>query len=444
MRKDIRQVPQTSESRTDQRAGQERVAYQARGKDAIRHRSDEGVSHAEISPGEADTETPHGENTPRQSASIELIGRAAQERDLSYWADYLEHAPSAVVAVDEQLRVYDLNPSASARLGFSSEEARGRSCREVLMCRNMNGTLLCGTSNCPWTRVVQDNETVSATDFLLGACSDAGVEYSVNVGPARVNASSGAVFVAQDLSRMKVANQVRANFVSMVSHELRTPLNSVNGFIDLLAQGHMGALNEEQRLYLGYTQVGVQQLMTIVEDILFMTRSDSGQFEIKPQKTNSRVLAKQVVTSLKMQARKAAVILDKDIPDVAPLIYADQQRMQQVLCNLVTNAIKFTPPHGTVTIRVRPHPEQADKVLFSVIDTGDGIPPKDQPHIFERFYQSNHAMQSRMGGYGLGLSIARLIVEQHGGQISFESEPQQGTTFYFTAPLWMGQGELPE
>lgn len=412
----------------------------------MRHRPGANAPGAESVPGEVGKDVPGEAGAAQPVVPGESAVRAEPggARDRSYWLDYLEHAPSAVVAVDEQLQIYDLNPSACAWLGFTLEEARGRACKEVLMCRNMNGTLLCGTSNCPWARVVQHDEVIAATDFLLGARTEGGEEYSVNVSAVRVNDSAGAVFVARDLSRMKVANQVRANFVSMVSHELRTPLNSVHGFIDLLAQGHMGALNDEQRLYLGYTQEGVQQLMTIVEDILFMTRSDSGQFEIKPQKTSSRVLAKQVVTSLKMQARKAAVILDKDIPDVAPLIYADQQRMQQVLSNLVTNAIKFTPPHGTVTIRVRPHPEQADKVLFSVIDTGDGIPPEDQPHIFERFYQSNHAMQSRMGGYGLGLSIARLIVEQHGGQISFESVPEQGTTFYFTAPLWTGQGELPE
>jgi signal transduction histidine kinase len=198
----------------------------------------------------------------------------------------------------------------------------------------------------------------------------------------------------------------------------------------------MGPLSEEQRKYLGYTQEGVQQLVTIVEDILFMTRSDSGQFEVKPQKVNARVVARQVVNSLKFQALKAAVILDKDIPTPAPMLYADPQRVQQVLNNLVANAIKFTPPHGTVTIRVRPHPEQKHMALFSVIDTGDGIPLKDQPHVFERFYQSNHSMQSKMGGYGLGLSIARLIVEQHGGEIYFESEPQKGTTFYFTTPLY--------
>lgn len=426
MRKDVKRLPQTLEAHAAEQMGHERVAFQAQAQDTLRRRSRRAVDASTAS---------DAENVQEQAS----VPAPMQKRDLSYLVDYLYHSSSTIVAVDEQLRIHDLNPSAATTLGFTAEEARGQLCKDVLLCRNLNGTPLCGTSNCPLTRVVQNGEALSSVELFLGTRPGFSVEYAVNAGLAQMDGRAGAVFVGRDISRLKVANQVRTNFVSMVSHELRTPLNSVHGFIDLLAQGHMGALTDEQRLYLGYTQEGVQQLMTIVEDILFMTRSDSGQFEMKPEMANSRVLAKQVVTSLKMQARKAMVILDKDIPETAPLLYADPQRMQQVLSNLVTNAIKFTPPHGTVTIRVRPHPEQADKVLFSVIDTGDGIPPEDQPHIFERFYQSNHAMQSKMGGYGLGLSIARLIVEQHGGEISFESVPQQGTTFHFTAPLYMGQ-----
>jgi signal transduction histidine kinase len=361
--------------------------------------------------------------------------------DLSYLTSFYERTPSAMIAVEEHFKVHDINPSATAMLGFSSTEACGRSCKEVLMCRNLNGTLLCGTSNCPLVRVLQDKQVIADEELFLGARPASSAEYSVSVVPTMIGAHAAVAFAARDLSVIKVANQVRANFVSMVSHELRTPLNSVHGFVDLLMQGHMGALTDEQHKYLGFAQEGVQQLMAIVEDILFMTRSDSGQFEMKLQKVNSRVLAKQVVTSLRLQALKAAVILEKDIPDATPLLYADPQRMKQVLNNLVTNAIKFTPPNGTVTIRVRP--QEDNMVLFSIVDTGYGIPPDDQPHIFERFYQSNHAMQSKMGGYGLGLSIARLIVEQHGGQIWFESVPQEGTTFYFTSPLYTGQDEEP-
>jgi len=441
VRKDVKRLPPALEARAAEQTGHERVAFQAQ--DALRRRSGSRSRRAVDVSTVENADASGAANIQERTAQIQSAPPLAGERDLSYMADYIYHSPAAIVAVDEQLRVYDLNPSAASTLGFSAEEACGQLCKDVLMCRNMNGTPLCGTSNCPLTRVIQKGEALAGTELFLGARPGFSTEYAVNAGLARVNERAGVVFVGRDISRLKVANQVRTNFVSMVSHELRTPLNSVHGFIDLLAQGHMGALTDEQRLYLSYTQEGVQQLMTIVEDILFMTRSDSGQFEIKPEMANSRVLAKQVVTSLKMQARKAAVILDKDIPETAPLLYADPQRMQQVLSNLVTNAIKFTPPHGVVTIRVRPHPEQADKVLFSVIDTGDGIPPEDQPHIFERFYQSNHAMQSKMGGYGLGLSIARLIVEQHGGEIHFESVPQQGTTFHFTAPLYMGQDKAP-
>ncbi len=218
----------------------------------------------------------------------------------------------------------------------------------------------------------------------------------------------------------------------MVSHELRTPLNSVHGFIDLLLNGHMGKLNQEQQTYLGYTQEGVQQLISIVEDILFMTRSDLGQFQVKPQKMHFDDLASNVIISMQPQAFKAGVALVLDVPTDTPNLYIDPQRIKQVLINLISNAIKFTPSGGTVTIRSHHYDEHFEMV--SVTDTGLGIPLADRKHIFERFYQSNHVLQSKIGGYGLGLSIAKLIIEQHGGQLRLGPTSTEGTTFYFTVP----------
>ena len=341
--------------------------------------------------------------------------------------------PDAIIAIDEQFQVFDLNPAATKTLNCSREEALGRRCSEVMRCQNLNHVLMCGTSSCPHEQVVQQKQALTNEELIIGG----NCEVSASITPVPVGNNQHVVFTARDISALKVANRVRSNFVSMVSHELRTPLNSVNGFIDLLLQGHMGKLTEEQHKYLGYAQEGVQQLTSIVEDILFMTRSDLGQFEVKPQEVNFRVLAMQVLRSLQPQARKSGVALNKDIPLPSPMLYIDPQRMKQVLNNLVTNAIKFTPPGGTVTISSRPYNEQFE--LISVIDTGDGIPPEDRQHVFERFYQSNHAQQSKMGGYGLGLSIARLIVEQHGGTINFDTEMNKGTTFYFTAPLYRRQ-----
>ncbi|HJT58837.1 MAG TPA: ATP-binding protein [Ktedonobacteraceae bacterium] len=357
---------------------------------------------------------------------------------------YLEalftNSPNAVITIDQHFHVLDCNPAAANILGWTDTNIQGRLCSDTLKCRNLNGMVLCGTSSCPLQRVLQQQKALANEALLIGTIPDHTHEYSISVTPVNIEENdddtgdSGVVFSARDMSAVRIATHLRANFVSMVSHELRTPLNSVHGFIDLLMQGHIGPLTNEQRIYLGYAQEGVQQLISIVEDILFLTRSDSGQFEIKSQQVNLRVLARQVLNSLQPQAIKAAVILNKDIPAPSPILYVDPQRMKQVLNNLVTNAIKYTPPGGTVTIRARPYDERF--LIISVEDTGYGIPIEDQPHIFERFYQANHHLQSKMGGYGLGLPIAKLIVEQHGGHISFDTILEKGTTFYFTAPLY--------
>ena len=344
------------------------------------------------------------------------------------------NTPSVVLAVDEHFHIFDLNPAAVTILDMPPEEVVGQCCSHLMKCRNMNRTLLCGTSNCPVTRVIQQKQPIAQEELILGQVIDGQGEFACSIIPIEHEQRTYVIFDARDISGIKMANRVRANFVSMVSHELRTPLNSVHGFVDLLLQGYMGKLNEEQYRYLGYVQEGVQQLVSTVEDILFLTRSDSGQFEMKREKVDFELLSKEVVNSLQPQALKAHVTINEDIPVPAPILCIDPQRMKQVLNNLVTNAIKFTPPDGSVTIRVRPYNEQF--VNISVSDTGYGIPIEDRPHIFERFYQSNHALQSKMGGYGLGLSIAKLIIEQHDGEISFESTIDKGTTFHFTAPIF--------
>src|SRR6266849_426263 len=342
-----------------------------------------------------------------------------------------------MIALDQHFQILGINPAVTTTLGWVAEDAIGRRCTEVLKCQNLNKIQLCGTSSCPLVRVLQQKKSLPNEELIIGAEPGRSCEVSVNVTPVDLGEDPCVVFTARDVSTLTAANRVRANFVSMVSHELRTPLNSVHGFIDLLMQGHMGELTLEQKTYLGYAQEGVQQLIAIVEDILLMTRSDSGQFEIKAEEVDFLNLAKQVLRSLQPQALKASVVLKKDIPTPSPLLYIDPQRMKQVLNNLVVNAIKFTPPGGTVTLRARPYNERF--AMISVEDTGYGIPPEDHNHVFERFYQTNHHLQSKMGGYGLGLPIARLIVEQHGGVIDFDSTVNQGTTFYFTAPLYSGE-----
>jgi PAS domain S-box-containing protein len=375
---------------------------------------------------------------PEQAQSREQAGErrvaSSQREDAHFWPDFIENTSDAVVVLDQNFLVRSFNPAACLALGTVPEEAEGRKCCEVLRCQNLNRMVLCGTSSCPLTQVQQKKVPLQGAELILGTESGHECEMSTSVTPLSHENEFYAVFTARDMSALKVANRVRSNFVSMVSHELRTPLNSVHGFIDLIVQGHMGELTEEQHTYLGYAQEGVDQLISIVEDILLMTRSDLGQFDVKQEEVLLSSLVRQVMSGMQPQAQKASVELRQNVPSDLPLLYADPQRIKQVLNNLLANAIKFTPDDGSVTISAS-YNNNDDFVTISVADTGYGIPVEDRPHIFERFYQSNHSQQSRMGGYGLGLSIAKLIVEQHGGTINFDTSLDSGTVFYFTLPV---------
>ncbi|MBV9259664.1 MAG: PAS domain S-box protein, partial [Ktedonobacteraceae bacterium] len=292
----------------------------------------------------------------------ERIEPITMEERNTYLEAMLNNTSDAIIALDQDFHIRDLNPAAVAALGYSMSEAQGQKCSEILRCQNLNRMELCGTSSCPLVRVMQDKKPLANEELILGIGPEHECEISTSVTPVSVGEDCYVIFTTRDMSALKVANRVRANFISMVSHELRTPLNSVHGFIELILQGHMGALTEEQQVYLGYTQEGVQQLISIVEDILFMTRSDLGQFEIKQQKVQFRSLVRQVVGGMQPQAFKASVELRQDVADDVPLLYVDPQRIKQVLNNLVSNAIKFTPPGGTITVSAHQYNENFEMI----------------------------------------------------------------------------------
>jgi two-component system phosphate regulon sensor histidine kinase PhoR len=218
----------------------------------------------------------------------------------------------------------------------------------------------------------------------------------------------------------------------MVSHELRNPLNSINGFLEIVLEGHVGTLTPRQEEFLDYARMSTHQLMTLVEDILFISRADTGQFKLRIAAVSLAELTTHLMIQFRPVAERAEVSLTFAIPDDLPTVYVDQLRIQQVISNLINNAIKFTPPGGTVEVHAS---ATADTVTLEVSDTGAGIPIEDHERIFERFFQSAANSLTQAGGYGLGLSIARLIVQQHGGHIWVRSAPGQGSIFAFTIPV---------
>jgi two-component system phosphate regulon sensor histidine kinase PhoR len=237
------------------------------------------------------------------------------------------------------------------------------------------------------------------------------------------------LILLQNITRLRQADTVRRDFISNISHELRTPLASLKALTETLQEG---ALDDPPaaRRFLTRMETEVDALSPRVSELLELARIESGQVPLQLKAIRPIDILLPGVERLRLQAERGGLILEIDCPESLPLVLADQTRLEQVLVNLLHNAIKFTPSGGKLTLRAG---EQADKLVFSVQDTGQGISEADLPRIFERFYKTDHARAS--GGTGLGLSIARHLVEAHGGKLWAESIEGQGSTFFFSVPL---------
>jgi two-component system phosphate regulon sensor histidine kinase PhoR len=235
--------------------------------------------------------------------------------------------------------------------------------------------------------------------------------------------------VLRDVTDLRRLETVRREFVANVSHELRTPLTSIRALVETL---EAGAIDEQEIAmdFLGRIVGEVDRLNRLVEDLLDFARLEAGRTQLALERVNAGEAVRVGADRLRPQIERARLTMLVEIDDDLPEIEIDVARIEQVMLNLVHNAIKFTPPDGTITVRAY---LRRNNVVVEVQDSGVGIPPEEQPRLFERFYKSDKARRSE--GTGLGLAIAKNIILSHGGQISVESTPGEGSTFTFTLPL---------
>ncbi len=234
------------------------------------------------------------------------------------------------------------------------------------------------------------------------------------------------LIVLQDVTEMRRVEEMRKDFVSNISHELRTPLGSLKILSDTLREGALDEPGLASR-FLDEMDREIDALIQMVEELLELSRIESGKVPLKMTPVSLEDLVMPPLNGLRPQIERAGLELQVDIPRPAPMVLADPERLPRVVTNLVHNAIKFTPPGGTIRLFAR---DQEEEVLVGVSDTGVGIPREDIPRIFERFYKSDRSRRSQ--GTGLGLSISKHLVQSHGGRIWVESEEGRGSTFYFT------------
>lgn len=340
---------------------------------------------------------------------------SALNAERSRMAAVLEEMSDGVLIVDDTGIVKLMNKAAEGMFDVPTVNVAGRSLIELL--RNHQIYEL-------WDACRQSGDAVSGMIEFPGRR----LYLQCTVKSLGKALPGNFLLLFQNLTRLRRLETVRQDFISNISHELRTPLASLKALTETLMDG---ALEDPPaaRTFLARMDTEVDALTQMVEELLELTRIESGRVPLKLAPTSPSVLLDNAVKRLAVQAERADLRVTVSGPENLPPVLADARRLEQVVVNLLHNAIKFTPAGGEITISAQ---IDKDVVRFEVTDTGVGIPADDLPRIFERFFKTDRARAS--GGTGLGLAIARHLVEAHGGKIWAESVERRGSSFYFTIP----------
>lgn len=245
----------------------------------------------------------------------------------------------------------------------------------------------------------------------------------------------GTLVIIHDITREKMVERIKTEFVSLAAHQLRTPLSAIKWTLDMLLNGDLGEITEEQRDFIGKTYQSNERMINLINDLLDVTRIEEGKYLYKPALTNFENIVQFVVNSSREESQRKKLTLDFKKPLLKlPKIVVDVEKIRLVVQNLLENTIKYTPSGGKITVSLK-HLKEKKEIELQIQDTGVGIPKDQQERVFTKFFRAANVMKLDTEGSGLGLFISKNIVEAHGGRIRFESEEGKGTTFYLNLPI---------
>ena len=287
-----------------------------------------------------------------------------------------------------------------------------------------------------FVRATRAGEAPPRQEFELSELSAGGPGW-IEVSGAPITGPDGkgrwALFVIHDVTRQRVLERMRRDFVANASHELRTPLSVIKGYVETLVDGHATMAPEERERFLRTIQRHSDRLNAIIADLLMLSRLESGTPGLAPETVELRPFLTELCVDFGARAAASRHRLELKVDDSAGAVRADREKLTQVFTNLLDNALKYSPAGARVAVSARGL-EDGATVECAVRDDGPGIPPEDLPHIFERFYRVEKGRSRESGGTGLGLSIVKHVVQLHGGRVSAESELGRGTAILVRLP----------
>jgi two-component system phosphate regulon sensor histidine kinase PhoR len=292
--------------------------------------------------------------------------------------------------------------------------------------------------NKPLIEAVRDHEVDELLKLCLKTAQTQAAQYESSISKRYLRAiaipiaHSGVLLLFQDLTELRNLQTTRRELIGNISHEFRTPLAAIKVMVETLRDGAVDE-KEAARDFLTRVDSEVDRLTQLVAELTELSRIETGKAELKKEPVDINRLVEEVIGQLNPQAERQRLSISKEFAADLPVVPADKDRVRQVIANLVHNAIKFTPAEGRITITTK---TLEGSVVVDIADTGIGIPEEDLPHVFERFYKGDRARSG--AGTGMGLAIAKHVVEAHGGNIWVESEEGKGSTFGFSLPLQAG------
>jgi two-component system phosphate regulon sensor histidine kinase PhoR len=349
----------------------------------------------------------------------------------------LDSIGDGVIVVDPDLRLLMINPVAADFFNLTYPQPTGNRV-DAIIDNSALMTLLRHTLD----DTVDNDALISGEISALPVSSGKPIicQALATALASGQNTPHGAVVVLRDMTRQKELEESKTNFISMLSNELRTPLTAIRGFVDLILTGSTGELTAEQREYLVIVFDQSEHLQNLINSLLEFAEIEAAETSLDLDLVSPEKLAYNVLGQIEPLAKHRTVTLDVRVsPNLAPL-YIDEHRMERVMLNLLDNAVKFSPKHGTVTLTIR---DRDSDVLVCVSDSGSGVPRAERGRIFDRFYQVDSSTTRAHGGTGMGLALCKHIVEMHQGQIWVEQPDKveggernngPGSRFCFTLP----------
>lgn len=351
--------------------------------------------------------------------------RAAEAFNRSVW-EAVRH--QAVVITDVDGRIVEWGPGAARLLEMSRSDAVGRMATHFL--QPADAVRADGLAFETMLELARSDEIADGFEVRTG--SGGRVPVDVTYGP-RLGPNGevlGYILIAHDMRQAREAARLKDEFVGSISHELRTPLSSVLGYLELAREDEAG-LSDTQSRYLEVAERNARRLLALVGDLLFVAQVDAGRFPLELSRFDVRGVVRAAAESAMPHATRVGVSMAVEVPDEPLEVRGDPTRIGQAIDNLVSNALKFTPRGGSVTVRLS---RFGHELCVAVVDTGLGIPEDEMERLFTRFFRSTTSTRQAVQGVGLGLNITRAIVEAHGGRIDASSIEGEGTTFEIWLP----------